>query len=349
MTSLAEAAAAPSSTVPVSVVVPARGAEDQLRLALAALRRSNPAPAEILLVDDASPRPLAPVAEEFGCRLLRREVRGGPGAGRNDGVRAATQDVVLFIDSDVVVRPDTVGRVAARMTAADAPDALFGSYDDAPGSPRFLAQYKNLVHHFIHQGARRRANTFWGGGGAVKKASFLAVGGFDVDLFDVPSVEDIDLGYRMTDRGMRIELDPDLQVCHLKDWRFFDLLRVDVLKRAVPWTRLMLMRGSVPPDLNLKTHHRISAVLVLALLAAAALLPFLGLLLFWPVVVLVVALLALNADLYGFFLAKRGAGFTARAVPLHWLYYAYAAAAFAVTKALWALGVRGRFGARRAR
>jgi glycosyltransferase involved in cell wall biosynthesis len=337
------------ATVPVSVVMPARGAEDQLRQALVALRACDPAPSEIVVVDDASPTPLAAIAAEFGCRILRREVRGGPGAARNDGVHAAAEEIVFFVDSDVVVKPDTVGRVAARMTAIDAPDALFGSYDDAPGSPRFLAQYKNLVHHFIHQGSRRAANTFWGGGGAVRKESYLAVGGFDTELFDVPSVEDIDLGYRMTDRGMRIELDPELQVCHLKDWRFWDLLRVDVLKRAVPWTRLMLMRGTVPPDLNLKTHHRVSAALVLVLCLTLVLWPFFLGALFWPNLVLIVALLALNADLYGFFLAKRGPAFTLKAIPLHWFYYAYAGAAFAVTRALWAIGVRGRFGARRAR
>jgi glycosyltransferase involved in cell wall biosynthesis len=253
---------------PIAVVVPARGAEADLRKALTALRASSPQPAEILLVDDASPTPLKPVADAFNCAYLRRETRGGPGAARNDGVRLVRSDVVLFVDSDVVVEKDTIGRYAARMTAPDGPDALFGSYDDAPGSPNFLAQYKNLVHHFIHQGSRRAASTFWAGCGAVKKASFLKVGGFDTDLFDVPSVEDIDLGYRMTDASMRVELDPTLTVCHLKDWRFVDLLRVDVLKRAIPWTRLMLARKSVPPDLNLKPRHRISGALVGASFAA---------------------------------------------------------------------------------
>lgn len=343
-----------SSTVPVSVVMPARGAEHDLRLALGALRRCVPAPAEIILVDDASPAPLEAVAREFSCRYLRRDVRGGPGAARNDGVAVAQSDVVLFVDSDVVVRPETVGLIAARMCADGAPSALFGSYDDRPGSPRFLAQYKNLVHHFIHQGARRAANTFWAGCGAVRKSDYLSVGGFDTVLFDVPSVEDIDFGYRLTDQGRRIELDPEIQVCHLKDWRFFDLLRVDVLKRAVPWTRLMLARGTVPPDLNLKPHHRVSALLVglLVMVGVAACLPMfstlratLGLFAFAVVVVLLV----LNRDLYGFFLRKRGAAFLGRAIPLHWFYYFYSAAAFAVTKAAWSLGARGRFDAPRIR
>ena len=43
--------------------------------------------------------------------------------------------------------------------------------------------------------------------------------GFDLKTFRLPSVEDIDLGYRLKDAGYRICLDKSLQVKHLKEWR----------------------------------------------------------------------------------------------------------------------------------
>jgi GT2 family glycosyltransferase len=332
--------------VPLTVVVPAHGNAGQLALCLEALARSEPAADETIVVDDASPEPVAPLAARHGFRLLRRDVQGGPGAARNDGVAAARNAVVLFIDSDVVVRQDTVGRVAAVFARADAPDALFGSYDDEPGAGTFIAQYRNLLHHFIHQGAERRAQTFWAGCGAVRKASFEAAGGFDVARFRRPSVEDIDLGYRMTERGMTIELDRAIQVRHLKRWTLVETVRVDVFRRAAPWTRLMLERGSIPPDLNLRTHHRVSAVLVLLLLATAlawAAMPRAG----WPVLpsalaAIVVALLALNRDFYGFLLRRRGPWFVLRAIPLHWFYYLYSAVTFAVVNLQFRLTRRTR-------
>jgi GT2 family glycosyltransferase len=322
------------TTVPLTVVVPAHGNEDQLRLALDALFAAEPRAAEVLVVDDASPRPVAPQISGYDCRTMRRAALGGPGAARNDGVAAARHDVVLFVDSDVVVQPDTLGKVAAVFQRSDAPDAVFGSYDDDPGADTFLAQYRNLLHHFIHQGAERAAQTFWAGCGAIRKSSFLSAGGFDVARFNRPSVEDIDLGYRMIDRGMRIELDKAIQVRHLKKWTLGEMIRVDVFKRAAPWTRLMLERGSVPPDLNLRSHHRISGVLVLLLLGLALawiVFPSRG----YPVLPLalgacIVALLVLNRDFYGFLLRRRGLWFTLRAIPLHWLYYLYSAITFAV-------------------
>jgi GT2 family glycosyltransferase len=320
------------STVPITVVVPAHGNEEQLRQSLEAIAAASPRASEIIVVDDASPRPIQ--ANGFGVeyRLIRRDRQGGPGAARNDGVAAAKEEVVLFVDSDVVVRPDTIGQVAAVFARKDAPDALFGSYDDDPGADSFIAQYRNLLHHFIHQGAERAAQTFWAGCGAVRKSSFQAAGGFDVARFTRPAVEDIDLGYRMIDRGMRIELDKDIQVRHLKKWTLGEMIRVDVFRRAAPWTRLMLERGSVPPDLNLRTHHRISAALVLLLLLTALVSPFIPArgIPALPVTfaLLVVGLLLLNRDFYGFLLRSRGLWFTLRAIPLHWLYYFYSSVTF---------------------
>jgi hypothetical protein len=61
--------------------------------------------------------------------------------------------------------------------------ALFGSYDDAPAATNFLSQYKNLLHHYMHQTAREEASTFWGACGAIRREVSLAVGG----IFRIPS------------------------------------------------------------------------------------------------------------------------------------------------------------------
>lgn len=87
-------------TVPVSVVIPAYNRERMLRRALESVRAQSAAPAEIVVVDDASTDRTAAVAEELGARVVRHEQNAGEGAARNSGIAAATQSWVALLDSD---------------------------------------------------------------------------------------------------------------------------------------------------------------------------------------------------------------------------------------------------------
>jgi glycosyltransferase involved in cell wall biosynthesis len=87
-------------TVPVSVLIPAYNRERMLRRALESVLAQRPAPAEIVVVDDASTDGTAAVAEELGARVVRHEHNGGEGAARNSAIAAATQPWLALLDSD---------------------------------------------------------------------------------------------------------------------------------------------------------------------------------------------------------------------------------------------------------
>ena len=87
-----------------------------------------------------------------------------------------------------------------------------------PDDQSIVSRFKNLAHHHFHQRARVEASTFWGACGAIRREQFFAAGGFDEKRFKLPSIEDVELGSRLVDRGVRIVLDPGLQVKHLKRW-----------------------------------------------------------------------------------------------------------------------------------
>ena len=148
-------------------------------------------------------------------------------------------------------------------------DAVFGSYDLNPGKQNILSQYKNLFHHFVHQNSRREATTFWSGCGAIKRQTFLDVGGFDTS-YARPCIEDIELGVRLHRRGHRICLLKKVQVTHLKHWSLWTLMKTDIWDRAVPWTKLMLRDGNVPNDLNVGFSQRLSALFTCCLLVMLA-------------------------------------------------------------------------------
>jgi glycosyltransferase involved in cell wall biosynthesis len=325
----AGAASGPTAVLPghgnvaiqVSVVVPAYNNAAQLGQCLSALRAAADAEVEMIVVDDASADDLSSAAARFGAQILRLTRNAGPAAARNHGARLARGRILFFVDADVVVATDAIGRI--RMTLDRRPQiaALFGSYDSSPAAPGLVSQYRNLLHHFMHQNGKTEAATFWAGCGAVRRSAFERVGGFDERRFPRPSIEDVELGYRLRRAGYRIFLDKSLQATHLKRWTLWSVVRTDVFCRAIPWSRLIIESGgAMPDDLNLGGSQRASLALTglgsLLLLASP-----LRVELLIPAFACVAAVIMLNRHLYAFFRRTRGTLFAAACVPLHLLYY----------------------------
>jgi glycosyltransferase involved in cell wall biosynthesis len=311
----------------LSVIVPVYNDAHALRRCLAALIASRPPATEIIVVDDASTDESPAAAAEFDVRVLRLSANAGPAAARNHGARHARGAVLMFVDSDVLIAPGALEQATALLEARPDLAAVFGSYDAKPAATGIVSRYKNLLHHFVHQHGETEASTFWAGCGAIRRHIFEEAGGFDHERFARPSIEDIELGYRLRRAGHRIVLDKTLQGTHLKRWTLGSLVWTDVTGRAIPWARLMLERGERTDDLNVRHDQRVSAILVglgtLCLVGAV----------FQPVLavaggVALAAVIGLNWRLYRFFARHGGVGFAAACVMLHWLYYLYSGLAF---------------------
>ena len=283
---------------------------------------------EVIVVDDGSTDGSKQMAETIGAKVLSSGGRLGPGGARNQAANSALGDILWFVDADVVVHSDAARRLGIGFDVEQVV-AVFGSYDSSPPARNFFSQYKNLVHHYYHNRAKDEAHTFWSGCGAVRSAAFLNCGGFDVERYQYPSIEDIELGHRMIKAGGRIRLLRDVQCTHLKVWRFWNLIHTEIFRRAIPWSRLIVTSGEgIPNDLNVGVAEQARAVLagILFLAILAYLTGYISssLVLFSGLVVLVA-----NRDIAAFFNRRGGLLFALCAVFFHQIYYLYSASAFA--------------------
>lgn len=283
---------------------------------------------EVILIDDGSTDGTREMAMRMGARVLSSGGRLGPGGARNQAAEGAEGDILWFVDADVVVHADAARRLSEGFDEGGVV-AVFGSYDVNPPAQNFFSRYKNLVHHYYHHKAKEEAQTFWSGCGAIRRQAFLDAGGFNVERYKYPSIEDIELGHRLIKAGGRIRLLRQVQCTHLKVWRFFNLVHTEIFRRAIPWSRLIINSGDgIPDDLNVGMAEQARA-LVAGIFALSVIAALLGALSPPLLAIPVLLMLAVNREIAMFFKRRGGLVFAVGAVLFHQVYYLYSASAFA--------------------
>ena len=216
----------------LAVVVCTRDRPDDLDRCLGALGRCDPAPAEIVVVDNApgSGVAAAVVARHPGTRLVA-EPRPGLSHARNRGIAETEAPVVAFTDDDVEVAPDWVGRLAARFADEDTASvtgAVLPSDLASAAACRFEFEVGGLNNGYatrrFDRGFLRRAwyksAPVWrigaGANMALRRTALAAVGGFDPRLGAGAAgcSEDSELWFRLLRAGRACIYDPAAVVHH---------------------------------------------------------------------------------------------------------------------------------------
>ena len=285
----------------LAAIVPATDDRPTLGSCVDAITSSEQAPEEVIVVRE--PRDLSVAAA------------------RNRGVARSTADIVVFVDSDVIVAPDAFARLRKHFEFDPELTAVFGSYDDELATTGLAARFRNLLHHHVHTRSAGPAETFWAGLGAVRRDAFEQAGGFDEARYPRPSIEDVELGIRLVDAGARIRLDPEIRGTHLKEWTPWQMVKTDFAARGVPWVHLLLERREVPATLNLGWRERVSAVsaVLAAILAVRG--RFVG------AAACAGALVALNRPFYRVLRRRLGGRDAFLCIPLHVAHHVAGAAA----------------------
>jgi glycosyltransferase involved in cell wall biosynthesis len=303
--------------VRVSVIIPVFEASRTLTGSLASIRASDYSDHEIIAADDGSTDGSSEILAREGVRTVRGPHRG-PAAARNRAVEAARGEILFFTDADVEIFPDTLRRGVEHFDRDRGLAAVFGSYTPETREGGFHSRYKNYLHHYTHQLANAEAYTFWTGCGFVRRGIFERYGGFDEGQ---RFMSDVEFGTRLFKAGERIRVDKSLQVVHLKRYSLRDLVRSDLLGRAIPWTRIMLRHKAARADLNLRPHNVASVPLSYAALLSPLFSIVAGA---WWLGVAALAfggLASLNRGFLGFVRRRAGIGFAVRTLLVQWVIY----------------------------
>lgn len=314
----------------VSIIIPFFNQPELLPRCIESITSSTYKNLEIIAVDDCS-------TDDSWERTLQQRVIGistlkniGPAAARNLGAKLATGEILMFFDSDVSVQSNSIERAVSVLNENPELSAVFGAYTIEPLYKNFFTVYKNLVHHFTHYISRKRVHTFWAGCGAIRKEVFFKLGGFD-ESYQAPCVEDIELGYRLTENGYKVKLEPSIQVTHGKRYNLKTLIMSDIKFRAIPWAKLLAIKNIFYADLNLRMANIISGI-ILGILIPICILAA------WPLSEILLPLaiglpiiyLLLNVRIFSFVLKQKGILFLLKFIPMYTLTYLYSIVGFII-------------------
>lgn len=211
--------------VELSVVIPTLGRTESLRRALAALEAQTAAPEafEVVVVEDGGAAATEAIAAALGDRpFATRQRRGAvPGASsaRNAGWRDARAPAVLFLGDDILAAPDLLERHLRVHRAHPEPEvALLGHVRwagelDVTPFMRWLERGAQFEYHAL-AGDKATWSHFYTANVSVKRDLLERAGGFDEERFPF-LYEDLDMGRRLADRGMRLRYDRDAVGEHL--------------------------------------------------------------------------------------------------------------------------------------
>lgn len=198
---------------PLSIIVPAFKEGRVIAATLEALLQSDyPAGFEILIVDDGSPddtfEEAGRIAARDGRVRVLRQTNSGKANALENGMRQATNDIVVFLDADTHFMPDTLRHLVAPLA-----DPRVGAVAGHPrvGNPRTLIARCQDIEYLMAFNLDRRALSVWnavtvvpGAVSAFRRQAILDAGGFSHDTL----AEDTDLTLAIHKAGWRMECAP---------------------------------------------------------------------------------------------------------------------------------------------
>lgn len=224
-----------------SIILPAYNNSKELGLLLDSIQKhcTDINNHEVIVVDDGS----EDSSIELSCRRLpfvkyiRCEENRGVANARNEGARVSNNDIVIFIDSDLIVQSDFVSILAEKFKDPNVV-AVSGTSSIIPANPSVFRDYWGLYKVF-HMPKGPYTTLFTGQQGAIRKDIFWKAGGWDANIKGV-SKEEYEFTARLERLEVKINYEPrfELKPCYKGFWE----LVPENYRRAKKWCVIFLYR-----------------------------------------------------------------------------------------------------------
>lgn len=311
----------------ISAVIAARDCEREIRVLLESLLASEFKDLQLCVCDDASTDGTREVVRSYKDRLdislVVNDRNLGVCRSRNKALALARGDLLLFLDADVRLYPDTITKLlrTLELTGADVVDACYSpvALDDG----LFSRYYALFSHHSFLVSERPCDYNVFNAWCALCRPEVMRKTGGHAPLPKGVEIENETLGRRVVAHGFSLMLDPGVAVDH--HWGGHAKLVFIFTRRVYWWVKIFFATGGAF-EKSMTTASYGLGTLALPGAVLTALASWCSPLLRWPAAALAACFAAAYAPFYLFVLKREGAVFCGVSVLLSAYFACYAAA-----------------------
>lgn len=217
----------------LSVVIPVGTGSHLLSEVLTALNDQVREPDEVIIVDDRVKDDSLDCVDKV-LHLNHKIVKTSPETGRygvssarNTGAENSNSDIILFLDSDVILPQNYIQKL---IHLIDEWDGILGIQSLQCGYDDFFSNFKNLWMRFTYERlSSSEVGLFYTSCAGILREAFFTTGGFD-EAYRKPGVEDTIFGNKLLKYKLRVCVCEGLEFVHKRRYTFTTALKTDFMR-----------------------------------------------------------------------------------------------------------------------
>ncbi|GAB4545230.1 MAG: hypothetical protein Fur0020_14350 [Thermodesulfovibrionia bacterium] len=229
----------------ISVVIPNFNGASTISKCLMSVLSSDYKSFEVIVVDDFSDDGSIDEIKGIPCKLIRLQRRSGTSRARNTGAINSRGEFIFFIDSDCILKKDTLSIINRTISDVGRDVIIGGTYSTMPYDRGFFNQFQAIFVNYFETKRCDSPDYIAAHAMVINREIFIKSGGFPESF--MPIIEDVEFSHRLKEMGHRLIINPHIEVMHIFN---FDLKRSvkNAIRKTMFWSMYSLKKRDVFND-----------------------------------------------------------------------------------------------------
>ncbi len=229
----------------ISIVIPNFNNASTISKCLEVIFSSRYRNFEVIVVDDCSDDNSVDVIKGFPCRLIELKEHCGTSKARNTGALNSEGDFIFFIDSDCLIKEDTLSIINKTISSIDRDVIVGGTYSIMPYDSGFFNQFQAVFVNYFETRRPDKPDYIAAHAMVINREIFMKSEGFPERF--MPIIEDVEFSHRLKKQGYRLIINPEIEVRHIFNFNLHRSVK-NAIKKTMFWSMYSLKNRDVLKD-----------------------------------------------------------------------------------------------------